>query len=266
MVEVSSDVVADAIVATMRIWLSGSRSSWGASNGVEWSKSARPGAAFFNVIFARGTDVSIADLDHAAADFAAPEWNVRVEARPEAVDVVADWARANGRERQPEVLSWLLTDRGALDVCSEIAHSGTTRRLHPGQMHQYREVFVPVFGGDPTADDPIATDALLAVPGVSVRVAEVDGALAGTAMSIVTDTGGIGVFAVAVKEQFRRRGIGREVTAAVIGDGLAYGGSWSFLETSDDGRAMYQRMGFVPIDGWHSFQRAKSGEPDSSRP
>jgi hypothetical protein len=35
MVEVASDVVADAIVATMRIWLSGSASTWGMSNGVE---------------------------------------------------------------------------------------------------------------------------------------------------------------------------------------------------------------------------------------
>jgi ribosomal protein S18 acetylase RimI-like enzyme len=187
-----------------------------------------------------------------------------VEARPEAVDVVAAWASANGRERQPEELSWRLTDPGALDACRDIAHSAATRRLRPGQMHEHREVLAPIFGMDPAVGDPIATDALLEVPGVFVRVAEVDGVLAGTAMSIVTDTGGIGVFAVAVGEQFRRRGIGREVTAAVIGDGLEYGGSWSFLEASDEARSIYQRMGFVPIDGWHSFQRRKVAAPESA--
>jgi ribosomal protein S18 acetylase RimI-like enzyme len=264
MVEVSSDVVADAIVDTMRTWLSASDSSWGKSNGVEWCKSARPSAAFFNVVFARGADVTATDLDVAVASYAAPEWNFRVEARPEALEAVGAWASANGREPQPEELSWLLTDPGALDVCRDSSHDSATRRLSPGQMYEHREVFAPVFGMDPTVGDPIATDALLEVPGVFVRVAEVDGVLAGTAMSIVTDTGGIGVFAVAVGEQFRRRGIGRAVTAAVIGDGLEYGGTWSFLEASDEARAIYQRMGFQPIDGWHSFPLAKQAAPPSA--
>jgi ribosomal protein S18 acetylase RimI-like enzyme len=264
MVGVSSDVVADGIVQTMRTWMSASASSWGGSNGVEWSKSILPRAAFFNVIFARGTDVSAADLDAAAATFFDPDWNFRVEARPETLEVVEDWARANGRERQPEELSWLLTDPGALDVCRDTAKSGSTRSIGPAEMHEHRKVLLPVFQMDPANDDFVSTDALAAVPGVFFRVAHVDGVPAGTAMSIVTDTGGIGVFAVAVGEQFRRLGIGREVTAAVIGDGLEYGGSWSFLEASDEGRGIYQRMGFQPIDGWHSFRVPKPAEGAAS--
>jgi GNAT superfamily N-acetyltransferase len=266
MVEVSSDDVAEAIVATMRIWLSASAASWGSSNGVVWSKSAVPAFSFFNTIFARGAKVSAADLEVAAAAFDGPEWNFRVEARPEALHVVEAWASENGRARQPEELSWLLTDPGALDVCRDIANSGSTRRVGPAGMHQQREILTPVFQMLLGEDEALYPDALADVAGVFVRVAEVDGVPAGTAMSIMSDSGGIGVFAVAVKEDFRRRGIGREVTAAVIGDALEGGGEWSFLQSSDDGRAIYQRMGFQPIDGWHSFRVPRPAALDTVDP
>lgn len=264
MVEVSSDVVADAIVEAVRTWLSPSASSWGRSNRVEWSKSAVPAFTFFNAVFARGTDVTPADLDAAAADFDGPEWNFRVEARPEALDVVETWARANGRESEGEELSWLLTDPGALDACRDIAHESATLRIRPADMVKHRAAIMPVFRIEMEEADKEFPDALADVPGVFIRVAEVDGRPAGTALSIVTSTGGIGVFSVAVVEEYRRRGLGRELTAAVIGDGLEYGGSWSFLEASDAGRAIYQRMGFTPIDGWHSFRVPKAATPEAT--
>jgi ribosomal protein S18 acetylase RimI-like enzyme len=260
MVEVSADVVADSLVEAMDTWLSASPSSSGSSNGVVWLKSAIPAFAFFNIVFARGADVTPSDLDVAASAFDDPEWRFRVEARPEAVDIVSGWARANGREQQPEELSWQLTDPGALDTCRDLARGESTRRLGPADMFKHRAVLESTFGMDSERSERIFTDALASVPGVSIRLAEVDGEPAGTAMSILTSTGGVGVFSVAVRDQFRRRGVGREVTAAVIGDALESGGEWAFLEASDGARAIYQRMGFQPISGWHSFQRPAASD------
>ena len=60
-------------------------------------------------------------------------------------------------------------------------------------------------------------------------------------------------FNVAVVPEHRRTGLGAELTAAVVADGAAVGGTWAYLQSSDDGLPVYERLGFRTVDTWWSW-------------
>jgi ribosomal protein S18 acetylase RimI-like enzyme len=76
-----------------------------------------------------------------------------------------------------------------------------------------------------------------------IRLAYVEGELAGVAQARVTDHM-IGIYNIGVVERFRGRGLGRALTHASIADGLALGGRFAFLGASEMGYPLYKSMGF----------------------
>lgn len=53
-----------------------------------------------------------------------------------------------------------------------------------------------------------------------------------------------GIWCVATREEARRRGIGAAVTATAVRAGIARGVPLTFLQASDSGRPVYERMGY----------------------
>lgn len=102
--------------------------------------------------------------------------------------------------------------------------------------------------GVPTS---VATSALLDHPGQHLVVAELDGEPVGVAAGLVTH--GVDVVQlVGVEESARGRGIGAALTAAV---GSLRPELPAVLLSSDDGRPVYERLGYLPLLRWTMWVR-----------
>ncbi|MBX3315028.1 MAG: GNAT family N-acetyltransferase [Actinobacteria bacterium] len=63
-----------------------------------------------------------------------------------------------------------------------------------------------------------------------------------------------GVYTIGVREQFRRRGLGAAITAAVLAEGRDQGCSIGILQASPMGEPVYDRMGFDTVTQYHRFE------------
>lgn len=68
--------------------------------------------------------------------------------------------------------------------------------------------------------------------------------------------GHIGVFNIATPPEHRRRGHGHAVTARVIAEGVAAGAHTAYLQASEMGYPVYERMGFRTVETWPSYYPA----------
>jgi ribosomal protein S18 acetylase RimI-like enzyme len=67
-----------------------------------------------------------------------------------------------------------------------------------------------------------------------------------------------GIYFVGTLPQFRRRGFGESMTWRAITDGRADGCKIGYLQASEMGRRIYQRMGFRVIEEYYEW-KAKPG-------
>ena len=65
-----------------------------------------------------------------------------------------------------------------------------------------------------------------------------------------------GVYAIAVREQFRRRGLGAAISTSVLAAGRDLGCSIGVLQASPMGEPVYRRMGFETFTQYHLFVAA----------
>ncbi len=62
-----------------------------------------------------------------------------------------------------------------------------------------------------------------------------------------------GVYTIAVREQFRRRGLGAAISRAVLAAGRDSGCTIGVLQASPMGKPVYDRMGFKTVTPYHLF-------------
>jgi ribosomal protein S18 acetylase RimI-like enzyme len=91
------------------------------------------------------------------------------------------------------------------------------------------------------------------------------------ATSMVFTTGGVaGIYFVSTLPGFRRRGFGEAMTWRAVEDGRDAGCKSSFLQASEMGRRVYERMGFRFLEEYWEWRRAlpeeRSGSPGATRP
>lgn len=65
-----------------------------------------------------------------------------------------------------------------------------------------------------------------------------------------------GVYSIAVREQYRRRGFGEAITGALLSAGLDRGCDVGVLQSSPMGQPVYARMGFEVVTDYHLFSPA----------
>lgn len=80
-------------------------------------------------------------------------------------------------------------------------------------------------------------------------VGEVDGRAVSTGFGL-TIGDFVGVFNVATPPTERRRGYGAAITAHTVREGLAGGARWAWLQSSQSGLSVYERLGFRTIEAW----------------
>jgi GNAT superfamily N-acetyltransferase len=113
------------------------------------------------------------------------------------------------------------------------------------------------FGAPAEAVAVLYTPRLLAAPGVSFYLAEVDGKPVATGVGC-TIQGLVGVYSVATPPEYRRRGYGSAVVAQIAADGFAAGAQLAYLQASAMGASVYAKLGFRRVLDWGWLTRPES--------
>ncbi|MFN8156221.1 MAG: GNAT family N-acetyltransferase [Candidatus Nanopelagicales bacterium] len=250
--EVWADRIADALGRAFLAWMGQSGRAQGVDgDDVLWMAGV-PDFPLFNAVLATGRTVDLDALDRAEQSLSEHEPLHRLSTRAAVEPVVGPWAAAHGYGEGEPTPSLVLSGDG-FTACLTAAAAGTrTRRAQPSEAAAFNDAAAGVFGLPAERIRMLTPDSLAVHPQSTLRIAVVDDRIVGTAQAW-TEGEAIGVFNVAVVPEHRRTGLGAELTAAVVADGAAVGGTWAYLQSSDDGLPVYERLGFRTVDTWWSW-------------
>lgn len=122
------------------------------------------------------------------------------------------------------------------------------RATEPGLLAELVAVEVAAFETDRAIAEGLLSPSQLSLPNVRFYAAIVDGRAVAQALTN-TQHGAVGVFGVATLPGFRRRGIGRAITAFAIDD-VRGEADLAWLQSTEMGRPSYESMGFRRIADW----------------
>jgi hypothetical protein len=168
-----------------------------------------------------------------------------VQLRPEAAESAQ---RAPGqRGLLPEASVPLMATAGPLR--SPPTEDLVLRPLGAGEARLHCELAAEAFGAPVEVFAGLVTPELLSLPELRGYLGEVDGEPVVTAIGVIAG-GALGIFNVATSPSHRRRGYGAAATARAFADGLDAGASWGWLQSSEIGYGVYQRLGFDTLEWW----------------
>jgi ribosomal protein S18 acetylase RimI-like enzyme len=98
------------------------------------------------------------------------------------------------------------------------------------------EMFAPLYGLD-----------IAALEGLAVYIGRVGEQDVSTAVGYTLD-GATGIFNVATPVEHRGRGYGAALTTRAVRDGFDAGAEFAWLQSSDIGRSVYERLGFRTVE------------------
>ena len=168
-----------------------------------------------------------------------------LEARPAWREQGANVAATSGLVEAPDLP--LMVSAGPFDP-GEI-QGFSIRELAPTEAPIHSSVAGPAFGAPPELLAEVITTAVLERPEVRCYIGELDREPVVTAMS-VTIGEAVGIFNVATPEAHRRRGYGAAITAYAALEGCASGAEWAWLQSSEAGYGVYEKLGFTTLERW----------------
>lgn len=169
---------------------------------------------------------------------------------PRCSDALRDLAASRGMAPDGEIPLMALDDARALD--SVEARDLAVKLLAPEQAVVHAEIAAAAFEAPPEVFQALVTPAVLATPGVRCYVGELDGEPVATAVS-VTRGGSVGIFDVGTLPAKQHRGYGAAITARAVRDALGHGAQWAWLQSSQVGYRVYERLGFRALESWECW-------------
>jgi GNAT superfamily N-acetyltransferase len=127
------------------------------------------------------------------------------------------------------------------------------RVTDPELLADLVDVEVGTFETDRAVAEGLLAPSQLSLPNVRLYAAITDGRAVAQAVTN-TQRGAVGVFGVAALPEYRRRGIGTAITAFAIDD-VRDGADLAWLQSTEMGRPLYERMGFRPVSDWDVWVR-----------
>lgn len=129
--------------------------------------------------------------------------------------------------------------------------SVAVRRLAATEAMLHADIAARGFEAPVEVLAPLVT-ATASSPEVAIYIAEFEGEAVSTGLG-VRDGESVGVCNIATPPEFRSRGYGAAVTAAIVNDAIAGGAKWAWLQSSAVGYNVYQRLGFRTVSTWECW-------------
>jgi N-acetylglutamate synthase len=177
-----------------------------------------------------------------------------LQAPPCDVERVGRIALARAMTLEEPIPLMVLDDLSALDRDAQLADGLVLRELAPEEAALHPEVASRGFEAPIEPMIHVTRASVLAADGVRCYVGEVDGRPVCTGLGVTVGSQ-VGLLTIATLPAYRRRGYGAALTARALIDGYADGASWAWLQSSDAGVAIYERLGFLTVErsaNWHS--------------
>jgi len=174
-----------------------------------------------------------------------------LQARPAWRDGAAAIAVARGMVAEPEIPLMALAGPARAPAAPGLS----IRRLETGEARLHCEVAGPAFGAPAELFAQVVTAEVLGLGEVRAYLGEAGGEPVATAISVAIDDAA-GIFNVATLDHCRRHGYGAAITARAVDDARRGGASWAWLQSSEAGYGVYQRLGFVTIERWPCWASA----------
>jgi len=127
------------------------------------------------------------------------------------------------------------------------------RVTDPELLADLVDVEVGAFETDRGVAEGLLAPSQLSLPNVRLYAAIADGRAVAQAVTNTQD-GAVGVFGVATLPEYRRQGIGTAITAFAIDD-VRRETDLAWLQSTEMGRPLYERMGFRPVSDWDVWVR-----------
>ena len=142
------------------------------------------------------------------------------------------------------------------------------RELAPEEASLHPEVASKGFEAPIDPMLHVTRDSVLAAEGVRCYVGEAAGKPVTTGMAVTVGSH-VGLLTIATLPPYRRRGYGAALTARALIDGHSAGASWAWLQSSDSGFSVYERLGFRIVErsaNWRSRDRVDVTADHASPP
>jgi ribosomal protein S18 acetylase RimI-like enzyme len=201
----------------------------------------------FNVVIVETADPQpevIAGLLDRVAGMGLPHC---LQFRSAAGPILGELAAARGMSRDEDVPLMVLEDAAAVN--GPAPQGLTINRIAPQDAELHAIVAAAGFEAPETIFREVATPEALSLPGVRCYLGEVAGTPVTTGFA-ATVGDSVGIFNIATPPEHRRRGYGTAVTAQAIRDGAQAGAAWAWLQSSQAGYNVYERLGFRTIESW----------------
>jgi ribosomal protein S18 acetylase RimI-like enzyme len=248
---VDPDVAAAALIETWQVlvsavpdgWTRAERGAVAMVTGVPWPT--------LNGAWVGSVDVATELVEDLLGQLAATGLPHCLQTRPGAAAQLTGLAAARGLTPARPIPLMVLEDPEALGA--ELPADGLViRELAPAEAHVHAGVAAAGFEAPVEPFLQLMTPSVLAAPGVRCYLGEVDGEPVSTGLG-VTIGSYVAIFNVATPPAHRGRGFAAALTARAVTDGLARGARWSWLQSSEAGYRVYERLGFRTVEDWRCW-------------
>ena len=257
---IDPDVVAAAVVETAQHLATGIPTGW--------TRVAQGALAFvsgvavptLNGVWVDSADVNVETIADLLDEIAGTGLPHCLQARPGAVQQVDAFATGRGMTRDDHLIPLMVLDDPGDLGARRPGDSLVIRELSPAEASRHARLAAAGFEAPEEAFLQLMTPSALAVPGVRCYLGEVGGQAVTTGFGVVLGPH-VGIFNIATPPAHRRRGYGAAVTARAVADGLEAGAKWAWLQASEAGYPVYERLGFRTSEAWSCWVSPSSLAP-----
>jgi ribosomal protein S18 acetylase RimI-like enzyme len=246
---IDPDVPAAALLETWQHLLAGISDGWTRTGPGALAAVSGVALPTLNGVWVDSVDIDTEMVDNLLDRVAATGLPHCLQVRPAGDDQVTDLTAARGMARDEHAIPLMtLEEFGQLDA-AQAADGMVIRELEPVEAHLHARLAAVGFEAPVDAFLQLMTPSVLAVPGVRCYLGEVGDEPVTTGLGVTLGSY-VGIFNIATPPAQRRRGYGAAVTARAVSDGLAAGATWAWLQSSEPGYPVYQRLGFRTVEAW----------------
>lgn len=173
-----------------------------------------------------------------------------LQLRPGSRAALRDLASSRGMVRDADIPLMVLENEGPLNNAE--ASGLVITLLPPEQAIVHADLAAAGFEAPVEAFRKLMTPAVMKRPGVSCYLGDLCGTAVATAISVRIDSH-VGIFNVATLPTHRRCGYGAAITSRAVRDALHDGADWAWLQSTEAGYRIYERLGFRSLETWECW-------------